>query len=360
MYRKRQLSKIFTKLIRRFLTHSKKQIIWLLWTTFGTRKQWKVTTAGFVLPTVAMVSMVVVLLTTTIMLRSFDRAKNASNVRINEIVLSAAIPAIDRSRAKINKLFEDISLPKITPTDAELYKVLDDINNIDNINKYTFADETKLQISFDISGNSIIEQPTTNTSLYDNETVNTAWKFPVDTDNNGKFDSYTLYGILFRTPRNISGKYARARNRLEARTSPMVKGILDANCTTNNNPILVGNTGWIKQNNELKKSFFVYTVTVPIITLPSDTTNYEKYQGSKGFAALEYQQDRIQIPPSNIAIYNDDLEINPDTALNLNGGIFTNSNFLTGGSGQVQLYQISSKESCYYKSKILKLSSVEI
>ena len=355
MYRKRQLSKIFTKLIRRFLTHSKKQIIWLLWTTFGTRKQWKVTTAGFVLPTVAMVSMVVVLLTTTIMLRSFDRAKNASNVRINEIVLSAAIPAIDRSRAKINKLFEDISLPKITPTDAELYKVLDDINNIDNINKYTFADETKLQISFDISGNSVIEQPTINTSLYDNETVNTAWKFPVDTDNNGKFDSYTLYGILFRTPRNISGKYARARNRLEARTSPMVKGILDANCTTNNNPILVGNTGWIKQNNELKKSFFVYTVTVPIITLPSDTTNYEKYQGSKGFAALEYQQDRIQIPPSNIAIYNDDLEINPDTALNLNGGIFTNSNFLTGGSGQVQLYQISSKESCYYKSKNSKI-----
>ena len=329
----------------------KQRLNWLLRTVFGTPKKQKVATAGFVLPTVAMVSVIVVFLTTTIMLRSFHRAQNVKNIRISEAVFSAATPAIDRSRAKINKLFQDISLPKVTPTDTELSKVV-----VNNIEKYTFGDETKLQISFDISGNGAIDQPTANTSLFDQETVNTAWKFPVDTDNNGKFDSYTLYGILFRTPRNISGKYARARNRLEARTSPMIKGILDANCTTNNNPILVGNTGWIKQNNELKKSFFVYTVTVPIITLPSDTTNYEKYQGSKGFAALEYQQDRIQIPPSNIAIYNDDLEINPDTALNLNGGIFTNSNFLTGGSGQVQLYQISSKESCYYKSKNSKIS----
>ncbi|MDD1458336.1 hormogonium polysaccharide biosynthesis protein HpsA, partial [Dolichospermum sp. ST_sed7] len=328
---------------------------WLLRTVFGNPKKQKVATAGFVLPTVAMVSVVVVLLTTTIMLRSFDRAKNANNVRINEAILSAAIPAIDRSRAKINKLFQDISLPKVTPTDRELSKVIDDINNIDNINKYTFGDETKLQISFDISGNGAIENPTTNTSLYDQETVNTAWKFPVDTDNNGKFDSYTLYDILLRTPRNSSGKYARARTPLETRTSPMAKGIVDTNCATNTNPTLVGNTGWIKQNNELKKSFFVHTATVPITAIPSDSNNHEKYQGSKGFAAVEYQQDRIHTPSSNVVVYNDDLEINPDTALNLNGGVFTNSNFLTGGSGQVQLYQISSKKSCYYKSKNSKI-----
>ena len=328
----------------------KQRLNWLLRTVFGTPKKQKVATAGFVLPTVAMVSVVVVLLTTTIMLRSFHRAKNASNVRISEAVLSAATPAIDRSRAKINKLFQDISLPKVTPTNEELSKVV-----VNNIEKYTFGDETKLQISFDISGNGAIDQPTANTSLFDQETVNTAWKFPVDTDNNGKFDSYTLYEILLRTPRNSSGKYARARTPLETRTSPMVKGILDAGCTTNTNPTLVGNTGWIKQNNELKKSFFVHTATVPITTVPNDSTNYEKYQGSKGFAALEYQQDRIQVTPSNVVVYNDDLEINPDTALNLNGGIFTNSNFLTGGSGQVQLYQISSKKSCYYKSQNSKI-----
>jgi hypothetical protein len=351
----RQLSKILTKLIRRFLANTKKQLIWLLRTIFGTQKQQKVATAGFVLPTVAMVSVVVVLLTTAIMVRSFNRAQNASNIRINETVLSAAIPAIDRSRAKINKLFEDISLPKVTPTDEELYKVLDDINNIDNINKYTFADETKLQISFDINGNGAIEQPTTSTSLSDQETLNTVWRFPVDTDNNGKFDSYTLYSILLRTPRNIGGKYARNRTPLETRSSPMTKGILNPNCTTNADAILVGNTGWIKQNHELNKSFFVYTATVPITTTPSDTTNYEKHQGNQGFASLEYQQDRSQRPPSKVAVYNDDLEINPDTDLNLNGGIFTNSNFLTGGSGQVQLYQISSKASCYYKSQNSKI-----
>ena len=350
MSRKRQPSKIVTKLIQRFLANTKKYIIWLLRNVFRTQKQQQLATAGFVLPTVAMVSVVVVLLTTAIMVRSFSQAQNAINVRINETVLSAATPAIDRSRAKINKLFQDISLPKFTPTDTELSKVV-----VNNIAKYTFGDETKLQISFDISGNGAIEQPTINTSLFDQETVNTVWRFPVDTDNNGKFDSYTLYSILLRTPRNSGGKYARARTPLETRTSPMVKGIVNNNCPTNTSPILVGNTGWIKQNNELKKSFFVYTATVPITTLPSDTTNYEKYQGTKGFAAVEYQQDHIQSLPSNVVVYNDDLEINPDTALNLNGGIFTNSNFLTGGSGQVQLYQISSKKSCYYKSQNSKI-----
>ena len=350
MSRKRQPSKIVTKLIQRFLANTKKYIIWLLRNVFRTQKQQQLATAGFVLPTVAMVSVVVVLLTTAIMVRSFSQAQNAINVRINETVLSAATPAIDRSRAKINKLFQDISLPKVTPTDTELSKVV-----VNNIAKYTFGDETKLQISFDISGNGAIEQPTINTSLFDQETVNTVWRFPVDTDNNGKFDSYTLYSILLRTPRNSGGKYARARTPLETRTSPMVKGIVNNNCPTNTSPILVGNTGWIKQNNELKKSFFVYTATVPITTLPSDTTNYEKYQGTKGFAAVEYQQDHIQSLPSNVVVYNDDLEINPDTALNLNGGIFTNSNFLTGGSGQVQLYQISSKKSCYYKSQNSKI-----
>ena len=61
--------------------------------------------AGFVLPTVTMVALVVVLLTTAMMIRSFDWTKNASNYRVNQVTLSAAEPALERAKKKLDKLF---------------------------------------------------------------------------------------------------------------------------------------------------------------------------------------------------------------------------------------------------------------
>ncbi|MBO1047269.1 MAG: hypothetical protein HEQ10_05735 [Dolichospermum sp. DEX182a] len=338
MSQKRHPLKIITKnstrFIRRFLANIKKQLIWLLRTVFSSQKQQQAANAGFVLPTVVMVSVVVVLLTTAIMFRSFDRLKNASNVRVSESVITAATPAIDRGKAKISKLFQDKTLSKTTPTDNDLYNAL--VNNID---KYTFGDETKLTLS-----------------LQGQPPLQTAWRFPVDTDSNGKFDSYTLYGIYFKTPPvGINGQYSRARNALEARNVPVVKGTLNANCGSTNTS-LVGNTGWVRQDNEIKKAFFVYTATARI-TDPPDT-NYEVYNGKVAGSlggAVEYQQDRVQTPTNNNAVvYDDDLELNSDT--NFNGGIFTNSNLLAAGSvSNIKLYQVSSEGSCFYKPKNAKI-----
>jgi hypothetical protein len=329
------ITKNSTRFIRRFLANIKKQLIWLLRTVFSSQKQQQSANAGFVLPTVVMVSVVVVLLTTAIMFRSFERAKNASNVRVNESVITAATPAIDRGKAKISKLFQDKTLSKTTPTDDDLYDAL--VNNID---KYTFGDETKLTLSLQA-------QP----SLQ----IQTAWRFPVDTDSNGKFDSYTLYGIYFKTPPVVNGQYSRARNALEARNPPVVKGTLNANCGSTNTS-LVGNTGWVRQDNEIKKAFFVYTATARI-TDPPDTKSevYNgKVAGSLG-GAVEYQQDRVQTPTNNNAVvYDDDLELNSST--NLNGGVFTNSNLLAAGSvSNLKLYQVSSEASCFYKPKNAKI-----
>ncbi|MFM6223034.1 MAG: hypothetical protein ACKPDM_22280, partial [Dolichospermum sp.] len=164
-------------------------------------------------------------------------------------------------------------------------------------------------------------------SLQGEPPLQTAWRFPVDTDSNGKFDSYTLYGIYFKTP-----PVSRARNALEARNVPVVKGTLNANCGSTDTS-LVGNTGWVRQDNEIKKAFFVYTA-IARITNPPNTTNYEVYNGKIAGSlggAVEYQQDRVQTPTNNNAVvYDDDLELNSDT--NLNGGVFTNSNLLAAGS----------------------------
>jgi hypothetical protein len=328
------ITKNSTRFIRRFLANIKKQLIWLLRTVFSSQKQQQAANAGFVLPTVVMVSVVVVLLTTAIMFRSFDRLKNASNVRVNESVITAATPAIDRGKAKISKLFQDKTLPKTTPTNDNLYDAL-----VKNIDKYTFGDETKLTLS-----------------LQGQPSLQTAWRFPVDTDSNGKFDSYTLYGIYFKTPLVVNGQYSRARNALEARNPPVVKGTLNANCGSTNTS-LVGNTGWVRQDNEIKKAFFVYTATARI-TDPPNTTNYEVYNGKIAGSlggAVEYQQDRVQTPTNNNAVvYDDDLELNSDT--NLNGGVFTNSNLLAAGSvSNLKLYQVSSEASCFYKPKNAKI-----
>ncbi|BAY27375.1 hypothetical protein NIES2100_71990 [Calothrix sp. NIES-2100] len=340
--------KSFNRLLRQYLTAFKKFIIWLLRSIFPTRRRRGSVNAGFVLPTVAMVALVVVLLTTAILFRSFDRAKNASNVRVNEAVLNAATPAIDRARAKLNKLFQDKTLPRATPTDDALYTALtatDTTTGLDKIKDYTFGDETPLKL---LSGT---------------DELRTAWRFPVDTDNNGKFDSYILYGIYFQTPPVASGstnQYSRARTPLEARTPPMAEVNLNENCGAGTSALLVGNTGWVKQNNKLKKAFFVYTATVPITSTPTDTTNYERYQGNLGFSAIEYQQDRVQLPPNNNAVvYEDDLAVSVgSTVLNLNGRIFTNSNFIASAlntDGQVRFYQVSSPASCFYEADNSKI-----
>ncbi|TVP64728.1 MAG: hypothetical protein EA343_04730 [Nodularia sp. (in: Bacteria)] len=339
MTRKRQLVKIINKITKQvsknFLSVIKKKIVWLLRTLFVTKRRRSSANAGFVLPTVAMVSIVVVLLTTAILFRSFERSKNASNVRVNQAVLNAAAPAIDRARAKIDKLFQDGRLPRATPTDIALENTL-----AGNLPEYTFGDETPLKLESESE---------------DEETLNTVWRYPVDTDNNGKFDSYTLYGIYFKTPLDSEN---RARNPLEARTPPMSAGSASANCadTLGTSATLVGNTGWFNIAGKLKKSFFVYTATVPITS--DQTGNYERYQGNRGFSAIEYQQDRVQLPiVNNAVVYEDDIALAPGTDFNLNGRIFTNSNFITGGvnSAAVRLYQVSSKDSCFYDDDNAKI-----
>ncbi|MEJ1930277.1 hormogonium polysaccharide biosynthesis protein HpsA [Nostoc sp. NIES-2111] len=336
---KRQLVKTIgklSKLLRKKLfKHNpflafKRQINSILRTLFVTKKRRGTTNAGFVLPTVAMVALVVVLLTTAILFRSFERAKNASNVRVNEAALNAAAPAIDRARAKINKLFQDPRLPRATPTDDALYNTL-----TSNINEYTFGDETQLKLT------------------QSSNELRTAWMYPIDTDNNGKFDSYALYGIYFKNPPVSNGQYTRARNPLEARTPPMTVGNVSSSCGSgqDTSAALVGSTGWFRNGTKLKKAFFAYTATVPITSDPTDTTNYEKKKGSQGFSALELQQDRVQLPlVNNAVVYEDDLGLSPGPDFRLNGRIFTNSNFLIGSSGNksITLYQVSGRASCFY------------
>jgi hypothetical protein len=344
--------KYLIKLRKQFLSIFTKRKKWLLRAFLVSGRQPNKANAGFVLPTVAMVSLVVVLLTTAILFRSFERSKNASNVRVNQVVLQAATPALDRARAKISELFADPTLPRAVPSNSTLYNTI-----INKLEAYTLGDEIPLTLAYDIGGAAGILTPP-GTPLEDKETMETAWKFPADTDNNGKFDSFILYGIYFRNPTQTGNNPTRKRIPLEARTPPQGSAGSACDTTGQTSASLVGNSGWYKQQTgELKKSFFVYVVTVPITSQGTLDTKYEEYKGNKGFSALELQQDRSQLPLTNNAVvYEDDLDITPGPVFRLNGRIITNSNLLIGKSSQdITLFQVSSKESCYYEQENAKI-----
>jgi hypothetical protein len=347
---------IVRRFIQQFLATIKRQIIGLLRTVFVTRKHQQAGNAGFVLPTVTMVSVVVVLLTTAIMFRSFDRAKNASNVRVNQMVMNSAAPAIDRAKAKLNKLFKDPRLSRAIPTESEIDNVL-----VTYKDEYTFGDERNLIVDCYDPSSGLKHQGICSSD----KELKTAWEFPIDTDNNGKFDSYTLYGIYYKNPA-LSGTSFVKRNPVQARAIPMTITSAGGNCpSTAISASLAGVNGWFKDNKSLNlvKGFFVYTVTVPITSTVPNNPTYEKASNSKGFSALEYEQDKIKRSLlNNAVIYQDDLYLTAEDAnFKLNGGIFTNGNLLAGSTSgnSIKIYQVSSPNSCFYDPDNAKITVVK-
>ncbi|GAB4173973.1 MAG: hypothetical protein Fur006_03550 [Coleofasciculaceae cyanobacterium] len=318
------------------------------------RRRSRQSQAGFVLPTVVMVLLVVALLTTAIVIRSFDRAKNASNIRVDQAVLNAATPALDRARAKIERLFspEENRLTSNPPQEGLNFDDAGSISAVLSQDQYTFNDETRLKVVFDINGDGIQKK----------DQVKTAWKFPTDTDNNGKFDTFTLYAIYFRNPLPNEN---RARSPIEARALPQATGQI-GQCAAAANSASVGTErqGWYETDGQLKKAFFTYVANVPIAQadiaqLPAtQQAKYEPYKGNKSFSGLEMQQDQGRIALDNNAVwYNDDLVISNVPPFRLNGRIHTNSNLMLANNGgdEIILYQVSALDSCYYTAENAKI-----
>ncbi|MEG4594798.1 hormogonium polysaccharide biosynthesis protein HpsA [Microcoleus sp. F8_C2] len=377
---KSKLSKVIVSLLRRIagVTRSgaKRLMRAMLQAMMAMGRRARLPVAGFVLPTVTMVLLVVILLTVAITLRSFDRANTARNVRVNQQVLAAATPALDRAKAKIQfMLWEDPQRPTGTPSDPELYARMANATG-SATDLYSFGDEKRLVLRADLDGNGTADpaadpkaplvDPVTDV---ENEAINTAWRYPVDTNNDGKFDTFTIYGIFFRSPKrsNVAGptlgNFTRARKSVEARTPPNSAKSLNPECVQGGGTVasLVGDSGWYRIDGQLKKSFFVDTVNVPITASEASSlgSDYRALTGTPSTSALEYQQDQSRIPLSNNAVvYEDDLDISPGPLFNLNGRIFTNSNLLVtnlNGGNRTRFYQVSSPDSCFYEQENSKI-----
>ena len=281
--------------------------------------------AGFVLPTVVMVMLVVVLLSVTIMFRSMDRAKMAQYNRVSEATLNAAAPALERAKAKLSQAFGDAQAKGTTPDEES------DANFAAILETFKFGDEDRLTVAVGT------------------KELKTAWRFPADTDGNGKEDSYILYEILYARPDNNKA----SRTALQARAVPMpsVKDkdeTLPEECTTQ----VVANDrddlslNWSKRGPNLQKSIFVYITAVPIL----NPTSTQEKKSNTSFPTLEYHLELIRKSLGNNAVFYDgDLEIAPSPAFYLNGAIRTNSNLLVTptGSAAFELKLLSSPKSCF-------------
>ncbi|MFN7354752.1 MAG: hypothetical protein ACK5UZ_05360, partial [Pseudanabaena sp.] len=324
---------------------------------------------GFILPTVTMVTLVTTLLVVSTVARSTDRAREASNTRVEQVYRSANTAILDRARAKISALLEDPTLPGGTPPESSLYQAI-----TQDKGNYTFADEVRLQLAdpaANASSTAVDWFPLGTSLLSNNDVVSTAWKFPVDTDANGKFDSFAIYSILFRsTPRNLATNLnTRAVSPIEVRTPPMDNGVVSGACVNAASTGASTTEGWVTtSDNILKKSFFVYALTVPITTPLNDPSsplttaeqtsgNFEVYSGNPSFSALELQQDRGRTPQNNHAVwFEGDLELSRTARFDLNGRIYTAGNLMLGvESAPIRLFQVSSPFSCYYKEENSKI-----
>ncbi|BAI88958.1 hormogonium polysaccharide biosynthesis protein HpsA [Arthrospira platensis NCB002] len=307
--------------------------------------------AGFVLPTVTMVMLVVVLLTVAIAFRALDRARFAQNVRVNQEVLLAATPGLERATAKLDRAFE--RMPSGAPPEDSLISELKPPES--GRDNYTFRGEERLTLEFDVNGNGTIDDVV---DIDDQdgprpprERIDTAWGFTEDLNGDGEPDRYNIYGIFLRSPTDDE----TPRVPLEARGLPLPK----LGSASSQNPdcpggssagsTLAGTGGWYSASGGLlEKPFFIYSASIPV--------------SGRGFAAVEMQEDRRAVPITvNAVVYDGDLDITPGQQLNLNGRIMVNGNLLhvnhvNTNRATIEYYQVSSPNSCSYEmenSKIL-------
>lgn len=296
--------------------------------------------AGFVLPTLALMMVVVFLVVAAVMFRTFSRNTQVIRDYQTQQVANAATPALDRAKAKIEFMFRQGQWPGNPPNEVDLERIMGE-------EQYNFPGE---------------ERVTSQQLGLDPSVTPNVWRYTSDqnTPNDTSDDVTTVYGILFRTRREIgSVNYSISSqdgnpaylsrdtdkaNRWLVRNGPLVTTILNSNpvCNRSGSSGLVDDGGWVQGNGTatLYKNIQVFAVSIPT----NNSTN-------KAISTLQYQQDRLSERGNKWgAWFRYDLEIYPGQAFNWNGAMHSQGSiFLSAGStGNFRSYLISSPSSCFF------------
>ncbi|MGB7085617.1 MAG: hypothetical protein WBD47_08685, partial [Phormidesmis sp.] len=316
----------FQRLSRRFMSG-------MLRSLFFINKPARLSKAGFVLPTTALLLLVLTLTVGALSFRTFSRSSNVIALREQQVVDSAAAPAIDRSKAKLEYLFsKDTRFPGGVPSSDVLASMMlnNGTNGIPQIaanDPYTFPDETRVDLNG--SGN-------------DN-----AWVFPADVDGDGNTgaDEIIVYSVLMddENVATLTDALSDAKaDALVTRNGPMNTIESQAGCGAARAP----EAGWqVVSEATLQKNFQVTAFVA------------NRNEANRTASALEFQQVR-QADRGNKwgAWFKYDLELFPGASRDFywNGAMHTEGNFLIRDKYIARM--ISSQNSCLYTEKASEIT----
>lgn len=336
-YRK-ALALLLREMIKYLNTLNDQLVYWLTRSFLVTNRRHR-SQAGFVLPTIAMMLMVLALVVTAVLFRTFTRSTQVIEIGQKQQVINAATPAIDRARAKLEYLFTmDSRIPAGIPDEKVLESMLlnDGSNDVPilNTDPYTFPGEQRV----DIGGE--------NGNKPDN-----VWKFKAQDG------TEIIYGIASRAergegrnlvsidPRNNNARFLR--NDQEKANNWLVRNGPIVTTSSSNNPRCPTGggdspAGWFGDNDVLVfKNFQAFafakggTDTKPVI------------------ATLEYQQDRsFERGNKWGAWFRYDIEIYPGPRFRWNGAIHTEGNIYAQSNTGFRSYLISSRASCFFNPSL--------
>ena len=326
------------RLSRRFMSG-------LLRSLFFIHKPARFRQAGFVLPTTVLLLLVLTLTVGALSFRAFSRSGNVIALREQQVIDSAAAPAIDRAKAKLEYLFsKDSRFPGGIPSSDVVASMMlnDNTNGIPKItanDPYTFPKETRLDINGD--------------SKADN-----AWVFPSDVDGNGTIeaDELVTYSILMDDEATPPG--SAIVSTLSKELSPdKAKALVTRNGPINTSESVSGcgsarapEAGWQVVNTATLQKNFQVTAFVA-----------NRNNVNRTVSAIELQQVR-QADRGNKwgAWFKYDLELFPGATRDFfwNGAMHTEGNLLVRDKYKARM--ISSHNSCLYNEPASEITLASI
>ena len=339
---------LFSQMQKMSKTLTKGLMKWLLRTAMIANRRLQSPAAGFVLPTVVLLLLVVSLTVGALVFRAYSRSAQVIGESQQRVIYNAATPAIDRARAKLENLFDatkDNRYPGGVPAENYITGMLRNdgsysVGALPGTDQYTIPDETRLNLDNITKTGEINPQ--------DN-----AWAFRTDTNGDGTVDATVVYSILLQTPSDtitgIAGSgvvdtaEAGKAGNLWVRQGPL-SNQLRGNCAiAQDSTTSSAAQGWFQDlstTSTLRKNFQVDALVIPDTITSSGT-----------FTTLELQQDR-KLDRGNKwgAWFRNDLEIFPGPPFNWNGAMHTEGSLMVKPSSGFDAYLVSSQASCLMSS----------
>jgi hypothetical protein len=293
--------------------------------------------AGFVLPTIAILLLIMSLVVSSLLFRSVTRTTQVIGERNQQVIYNAATPAIDRAKAKLEYLFSrQEARREPLPSDSNLESIIKNTTSPVAQNPYDLPDETRLDLDGDGNAdNAWSFQLDTNG---DNTPETIAYSILIKTDDPGPNGAFEAATVTTTDDIDRTSSDAAKASKLVVRNGPV--NLIARDKPECQDVYGTPEAGWDATTSSatVRRSFQVTALVV-------DSAN----QASRTVATLEMQQDREADRGNKWgAWFRNDLELFPGPTFRWNGAMHTEGNLMIGDSTSFRGFLISSPSSCLH------------